>query len=528
MTTTPRYTAALLAALILPMALTGKPAPASAQADNQTFIAKLKEIDEVANRGPFKPNWKSLETFQAPQWYVDGKFGIFIHWGVYCVPGFGNEWYPRNMYQPDAPEFKHHVETYGPQLQFGYKDFIPKFKAEKFDPRQWSKLFKDAGAKFIVPVGEHHDGFPMYDCSFTEWSAAKMGPKRDVIGELAQAFKREGLVFGASSHRAEHWWFFDGGMTFDSDVKDTRYAGLYGPARDRKKAEDKIQLPDEAFLDDWLVRTCELVDKYQPQLIWFDWWIAQPVFHPRLQKFAAYYYNRGAEWKKGVAINYKKHGGESFPDKAGVLDIERGQLAAIRPYFWQTDTAVAKNSWGYVQKQDYKTVDSIVDDLVDIVSKNGALLLNIGPKPDGTIPEQEQNMLLEIGRWLKINGEAIYGTRPWKTFGEGPTQVVEGSFGDTKRKAFTGEDIRFTTKVGALYAIDLSWPDNGKLVVKSLAKIPGKTQGDVKRVRLLGHSGNLDWKQSAGGLVVTLPAQRPCEHAFAFEISGEGLTPVHP
>jgi alpha-L-fucosidase len=528
MKTTLSYTTALFAAPILLMAMTEEPTWAPAAAENPKFTAKLKAIDEVANQGPFKPNWQSLETFQAPQWYVDGKFGIFIHWGVYCVPAFGNEWYPRNMYQPGSPEFKHHVETYGLQLRFGYKDFISKFKAEKFDPRQWAGLFRDAGAKFVVPVAEHHDGFPMYDYSFTEWSAARMGPRRDVIGELARALSGEGLVFGASSHRAEHWWFFDGGTAFDSDVKDSKYAGLYAPARDRKKAEDQTQPPDKEFLDDWLVRTCELVDKYQPQLIWFDWWIAQPAFHSHLQKFAAYYYNRGVQWKKGVAINYKKHGGESFPDKAGVLDIERGQLAAIRPYFWQTDTAVAKNSWGYVQNQDYKTVDSVVDDLVDIVSKNGALLLNIGPKPDGTIPKHEQSMLLEIGRWLKINGEAIYGTRPWKTFGEGPTQVVEGSFGDTKRKAFTGEDIRFTTKEGALYVIELAWPDNAKLVVKSLAKIPGQTQGDVKRVRLLGHPGKLDWKQSAEGLVVALPAQRPCDHAFAFEIAGERLTPVSP
>jgi alpha-L-fucosidase len=525
--TTSRTVALLAAAFLAVAATTGVPEGTLAASDNPKFTARLKEIDEVAGRGPFKPNWQSLESFQVPLWYVNGKFGIFVHWGVYSVPAFGNEWYPRNMYQHGSPEFKHHVETFGPQLQFGYKDFIPKFKAEKFDPREWARLFQDSGAKFVVPVAEHHDGFPMYDYAFTEWSAAKMGAKRDVIGELAQAVKGEGLVFGASSHRAEHWWFFDGGMTFDSDVKDARYAGLYGPARDRKKAEDHSQLPDDEFLNDWLVRTCDLVDKYQPQLIWFDWWIAQLVFHPRLQKFAAYYYNRGVQWKKGVAINYKKHGGESFPDKAGVLDIERGQLAAIRPYFWQTDTAVAKNSWGYVQNQDYKTVDSIVDDLVDIVSKNGALLLNIGPKPDGTIPEHEQSMLLEIGRWLKINGAAIYGTRPWKIFGEGSTQVVEGSFGDTKRKPFTGEDIRFTTRAGKLYAIDLAWPDTGKLVVKSLAKTPGRVQGNVGSVRLLGHSGKLDWKQSTEGLVVTLPAQRPCDHAFAFEITGEGLTPVN-
>jgi Alpha-L-fucosidase len=208
--TTPSYTAALLGALIVVVAMMVglNRAPAAAQADNPKFAEKLKEIDAVAGRGPFKPDWQSLEAFQVPQWYQDGKFGIFIHWGAYSVPAFGSEWYPRNMYQQGSPEFKHHVDTYGPQSRFGYKDFIPLFKAEKFAPRQWARLFRDAGAKFVVPVAEHHDGFPMYDYTFTEWSAAKMGPGRDVINELAQAVGEERLVFGTSSHRAEHWWFF--------------------------------------------------------------------------------------------------------------------------------------------------------------------------------------------------------------------------------------------------------------------------------------------------------------------------------
>jgi alpha-L-fucosidase len=479
------------------------------------FDEYLKKIDDVANRGPFKPNWQSLEAFQVPAWYIDGKFGIFIHWGAYSVPGFGNEWYPRNMYQEGSKEFKHHLEAFGPQLKFGYKDFLPMFKAEQFNADQWAALFKESGARFVVPVAEHHDGFPMYDYSFTDWSAAKMGPHRDVVGQLAAALRKQGLVLGASSHRAEHWWFFDQGMKFDSDVRDPKYAGLYGPARDQKAAENQSAPPDQAYLNDWLVRTCELVDKYQPQLIWFDWWIAQPAFHPYLQKFSSYYYNRGKEWNKEVAINYKKHGGESFPDKAGVLDIERGQLAEIRPFFWQTDTSVSKNSWGYVQNQDYKTVDSIVDDLVDIVSKNGALLLNIGPKPDGTIPEPERKMLQEIGAWLKVNGEAIYGTRPWRVFGEGPTQVVSGPFADTKRKPFTSEDFRFTTKGPTLYAIALAWPDNGKLLVKGLAKGGAAA---VKQVTLLGHGGSLDWKQTDQGLEASLPPAKPCDYAFALKI----------
>ena len=376
----------------------------------------LQTIAEVIAAGPFEATWESLQAgYQIPAWYEDAKFGLFIHWGAYCVPAFGSEWYPRNMYQEGTPEFKHHIETYGPQTEFGYKDFLPQFKAENFDARQWAALFQEAGARFIMPVAEHHDGFPMYDTDLSEWSAAKMGPKRDVIGELADAVRAQGMVFSASSHRAEHWWFFDGGRKFPSDVSDPQFAGLYAPAQpapadwgDPKQGEP----PTTAFLEDWLLRTCEIVDKYRPQVLWFDWWIEHYAFVPYLQKFAAFYYNRGAEWGVGVAINYK-YG--AMPDGLGVFDIERGQLSGIRPLFWQNDTSVSKNSWGYVANQDYKEVGEIVSDLVDIVSKNGALLLNIGPKADGTIPDPEQAMLRQIGGWLKVNGEAIYETRPGKS-----------------------------------------------------------------------------------------------------------------
>src|SRR5579864_843958 len=402
-----------------------------AQSYDQRVASALSRVDHAVAAGPFRAAWPSLESYRVPAWYRDAKFGIFIHWGVYSVPAFDNEWYPRNMYVEGSPAFKHHVATFGPQSKFGYKDFIPRFRAEHFDAKHWAELFRKAGAKYVVPVAEHHDGFPMYDCSFTDWSAAKMGPKRDIIGLLAAAVRKQGLHFGASSHRAEHWWFFNGGMQFDSDVRDPRYAGLYGPAK-----PDKTE-PDDAYLKDWLARTAEIVDKYQPDLIWFDWWIEQPVFRPYLQRFAAYYYDRAAHEHKRVTINYKK---ESFPEQAAVLDIERGQLDDIRPLFWQTDTSIDKRSWGYIQNPDYKSAGEIVGDLIDIVSKNGALLLNIGPRPDGTIPEEQEKILLQIGEWLTTNGEAIYKTRPWRVYGEGTTKVVGGSFKDTARKAFTSED----------------------------------------------------------------------------------------
>ncbi len=462
--------------------------------------------------GPFAPTWESLENYTVPDWYLDGKFGIFIHWGVYSVPAFGNEWYPRQMYLQGAGEFAHHVATYGPHTKFGYKDFIPMLTAEKYDPDHWANLFRQAGAKFVVPVAEHHDGFPMYDTGLSAWCAAKMGPKRDLIGELAVAVRKQWLTFGVSSHRAEHWWFFNGGMKYDSDVQDPRYAGLYGPAQPQE-----LQ-PNQEFLDDWLARCCELVDKYQPQLFWFDWWIEEPAFKPYLKQFAAYYYNRAVQWDRGVAINYKN---EAYPPKAAVFDVERGQLSDINPHFWQTDTAVSKNSWGYIANQDYKTAGAIVGDLVDIVSKNGALLLNIGPRPDGTIPDEDEQILLEIGRWLWVNGEAIYGTRPWKVFGEGPTHIASGGFTDTHRADFTGGDIRFTTKGNALYAIILAWPASGETTIQSLGTNLRLYPGEVGNVQLLGSGQPVKWSRGKHGLKVRLPDQKPCDHCFALKITGK-------
>jgi alpha-L-fucosidase len=490
---------------------------ASDQTYDQKVATALKSVDAGIAQGPFQPSWESLKGYKVPAWYLDAKFGIFIHWGVYSVPAFDSEWYPRKMYMPDSPVFKHHVETYGPQSKFGYKDFIPRFKAEKFDPDAWAELFRQAGAKYVVPVAEHHDGFPMYDCGFTDWSAAKMGPKRDIVGELAAAVRKQGLHFGASSHRAEHWFFFEGGMRFDSDVRDPRYLSFYGPAQPQRLPGAKHDNPpSKAHMDNWLARSTEIVDKYQPEVVWFDWWIEEPAWKPYLEKFAAYYYNRAAEWKRGVAINYKH---EAFPAQTAVLDIERGKLDAMRPLFWQTDTSVSIKSWGYIDNDQFRSADSLVDDLVDIVSKNGCLLLNIGPKPDGTIPEGARKILLEIGHWLTVNGEAIYGTRPWKIYGEGPTRVVGGSFKDTASQPFTGQDIRFTTKGDIVYAIALAWPESGKLTIKSLAAGSPHMTGDIQSVQLLGWNTPLKWTRNSQGLTVQLPTQKPGDYAFAFKIS---------
>jgi len=497
----------------------------SGQSQSNPEAQKLASVKHEADHGPFQSNWDSLSHYQIPAWYQDAKFGIFIHWGAYSVPAFGSEWYPREMYIPGMPKkvYEHHLQTNGPLDKFGYKDFIPLFKGEKFDPVAWARLFKESGARYVIPVAEHHDGFPMYDSAYTVWNAAKMGPKRDVIAELSRSIRAEGLHFGVSSHRAENWWFYGGGRKIKSDVQDDRYRALYGPARDREESESGKTPPDQSFLDNWLLRCVELVDKYQPEIVWFDWWIASPAFSQNLQIFSAYYYNRSSHWPNMGAINYKAFGGESFPDTAGVLDIERGGLADIRSLYWQTDTSVSKTSWGYVTNQDYKTVNSLVDDLVDIVSKNGCMLLNIGPRPDGTIPEPEQQMLREIGVWLKQNGEAIYDTRPWIKFGEGSTQVADGKMtndAEHRRKDFGKDDVRFTRNGDTVYAILLDWPgDQAKITIRSLT--PAALPNGIKAVTMLGSASPLTWTVDAQGLHVTLPAKAPGLHAYALKITPE-------
>lgn len=396
----------------------------------------MREAEAGARKGPFRPDWAALKAYQSPAWYDNAKFGIFIHWGVFSVPAFGSEWYSRNIYLQGSKEFAHHVATYGPQARSGYKDLIPKFTAPKFDPTGWAKLFRQSGARYVVPVAEHHDGFALYDSKLSDWTAMKMGPKRDLLGELSKAIRAQGLHFGLSSHRAEHNWFFDGGRTFDSDVNDPRYAGLYGPAQVRLPGKDDADVANDwtpvsqAWLDDWLARTTELIDTYQPDLIYFDWWIAHPTFRRSLPTMLAYYYNQGAartEADRGVVVNYKLG---AFPEGAGTLDIERGQLTGIHPTHWQTDTSVSNASWGYIENDTYKSPTFIIHMLADVVAKNGNLMLNIGPRADGSIPDTERGILLAIGKWLKTNGSAIYDSTPWRVYGEGPTGVVGGTFQD--------------------------------------------------------------------------------------------------
>ncbi|MDR2423712.1 MAG: alpha-L-fucosidase [Prevotellaceae bacterium] len=453
----------------------------------------------------FQPNWENMAAnYQFPEWFIDAKFGIFIHWGVCAVPAYETEWYPRHMYEKDSPTYKYHIATYGDHTKFGYKDFIPMFKAEKFNADEWMALFKEAGAKYVVPVAEHHDGFSMYNSDLNEWNSVKMGPKKDIVGLLKAAAEKEGLVFGLSSHRLENAWFYSGGMAFPSDVQDLSIS-LYG--RRGMYSGGKY---DSLTQQDFLKHTHELIDKYQPQLFWFDWTVN--TIPDAFNKFMAYYYNCALDWGKGVVVN-TKHG---YPNNVQVNDLERGKSGVMRKYPWQTDTSVGIKAWCYVKGEKNKTPAQIVHDMVDIVSKNGNLLLNIGPRPDGTITEEQTAVLRNIGKWLKVNGEAIYGSRCWAKAGEGETGGTEGSFTDSLATAYTAADMRFTTKGNNFYAIVLNWNDDG-VVIKSLDK-NAVADAKLSEVKMLGSNEKLTWTQTDEGLKISFPKSRPCEYAYVLKL----------
>ena len=468
----------------------------------------LAQIDRVIAKGPYHADWNSLSDRKTPDWYYKGKFGIFIHWGVYSVPAFGNEWYSRNMYVEGSKEFNHHVETYGSQKDFGYKDFIPMFDGKQFDPAEWIRLFKRAGARFIMPVAEHHDGFAMYATDFNRWNAAEMGPRRNVIGELKEASEKNGIVFCASSHRAEHFFFMNGGRTFNSDVNDPAYTDFYGPAvYDERYAGDSVHVnsadPDvwgapEEYLEDWLCRTCELIDRYQPKILYFDWWIHNRTFKPYLKKLAAYYYNRAAEWGAEVTIDYKHH---AYPPTAATYDVERGSISGIAQRPWQSDTAIGVNSWGYTKDNLFKTTYEVLTTLIDVVSKNGMLLLNVGPKPDGTITEEETKVLLETGEWLALNGEGIYDTVPWRFCQEGEHQPSAGVLNE-EAVAYDESDFRFTCKNNIAYAFQMKAPLGTEVLIRSFHR--DRYGPCVKSVKMLGKDVVSGFFADENGLHISL------------------------
>ncbi|WP_075590055.1 alpha-L-fucosidase [Labilibacter marinus] len=489
------------------------------------LFVSCTQIKKEEAKKKYDANWESLKQYEIPTWFQDAKFGIFIHWGPYAVPAFDNEWYPRHMYQDSIlwhqtdstlskvgkhPVFTHHESTYGHPSIFGYKDFIPMFKAEKFDADAWLNLFKKAGAKYVVPVAEHHDGFAMYASKYTRWNAKDMGPKTDIIKEIKEASERAGLRFGVSSHFAFNWDYYNHEDRFDTG--NPEFSDLYGPAHSRYA---KV---NNEFLQLWWNRTTDIIDQYNPEILWFDFYWDRPEFNEYHKKLAAYYYNMGEETGNEVVLQSKNMGMESFPEGTNVLDIERGKLSDIRKDTWQTDTSVGKNSWCHINNWDSKTANELIDDLIDIVSKNGTMLLNVGPKADGIIPQDQADVLLNMGKWLNINGEAIYNTRPWKIYGEGPTKSEEGHHSEANNESSTSKDIRYTTKDDILYASVLDYPENGVFILKSLAQDNVYESRVPQSIDFISGNNKIEWEQNREGLKIEVLGDKPGEAAFVFKI----------
>jgi alpha-L-fucosidase len=465
-----------------------------------TTLILASTLTAADPKGPIEPNWDSVRAhYQYPEWFRDAKFGIFLHWGLYSVPAHGSEWYVQHMYN-DAGTIEWHLEHFGPPDKFGYKDFIPLFTAANFNPTQWAELFRKAGAKYVMLTAEHHDGFAMWDSALTKWNAKQMGPKRDLVGDLGQAVRAQGLKYGLSNHRMEHYSFIRPKEGLKTDLADPEWVEFYSVANRSPEAYAR-------FLADWVARNKELIDKYRPDTLYFDNGVNARTLDPQKLEVASYYYNRALEWKKQVSILTK----DDAYLAGTVKDYEREMRGPVtlQENPWEVDDSVGYR-WGYLTNDTYWRVSDIVWRLVENVSRNGNLLLNFGPRSDGTFDETQTQLMLGIGKWLDVNGEAIYNTRPWTKFGEGAAL--------NNKPAYTASDIRFTTNGDTLYAILMAWPGE-KAVITSLAS--GQSlQGSIGKVELLGHKGDLKFTQDAQGLTVALPADEPCQYAFALKITG--------
>lgn len=474
----------------------------------------------------YKADWESLLKYETPEWFKDAKFGIFIHWGPTTVPAFDSEWYGFHMHKEGTVDalgnpakkpsraYKYHVETFGKPEEFGYTKFIPMFKAEKFDAKAWVDLFEEAGAKYVVPVGEHCDGFAMYDSKITRWNSVNMGPKRDIVGEIFKEARARGMKVGVSSHYAFgwHWWTYkDGFETVDPKLKDFYF-----------DAHDPWEEVSPKFVKHWYNRSMDMMKQYKPDLFWFDLGFSEPEYEEYRKKLLANYYNQGLKNNQEVVLNYKNIKYKPIPDGAAVLDVESGKLDRIREEAWQTDMSLGGWRWGWCAGYELRPASGYINDLIDIVSKNGCLLLNVAPDKHGVISKEQVAVLKEIGAWLKINGEAIYGTRPFAVFGQGPTNAKMVLHGNTKDKGFTSDDIRYTQKGQDIYAFMMQWEDGREVLsLDALGSEDRIINDKIKEVSILGSDTKVNWIQKKNELVIALPANNPVKNAVCFKVTLE-------
>lgn len=485
---------------------------------------RTPEGDKQVEFKEYEPNWESLSTHEeAPQWFVDAKFGIYFHWGVYSVPEFGNEWYPRHMYKEGRKEFEHHKKTYGSQSEFGYHDFVPQFKAEHFDANEWVQLFKKSGAKFAGPVAQHHDGFAMWKSKVNPWNVYEKGPKRDITGELALAIKESDMKLITTFHHAknlqrnadnpDYWDGFNSHYPYKPEYatssKDPELSKLYG------------NIPEDEFNDYWSDQIKEVVDQYSPDMIWFDSWF-NFIPEKKVQEMCAYYFNSSVKKGQNVLIGYKQ---SDLPKEVGVQDIEQGGRRDITERPWMTDITLSTKSWSYINGQTYKPTTMVLRNLIDVVSKNGVVLLNISPKSDGTIPQEQRKVLGEMGDWFSKYGEAIYNTKPWDLYGFGTAAAGEGHFGGQSATVeYTAADIRFTQSKDekSMYLIFLGKPTaSEKVALRLLAKHRYCPHSEIKRITLLGTDVQAEYELTDENFTLTIPNAPMNELATVFKFELE-------
>jgi alpha-L-fucosidase len=520
-------------------------------------LQALPAVEPMA-AGPFQPNWDSLKQYKAPDWYRNAKFGIWAHWTAQCVPEQG-DWYARNMYMEGSADYKYQVAHYGHPSQVGFKDIDNLWRAENWDPNKLIDLYKRAGAQFFVALANHHDNLDCFDSSYQPWNSMNVGPHKDIVGTWAKAARAAGLRFGVSVHASHAWSWYEvaqgsdktgplAGVPYDGKLTKADGKGLWWEGLDPQDlyaqnhtpgtklvwdwdASKGSSVPDAAYCTKFYNRTVDLINKYHPDLLYFDDTVLPlyPISDVGL-KIAAHYYNSNQAQHDGQlqAVMLGK-GLNPEQRQCMVWDIERGTSDRIEPLPWQTDTCIG--SWHYslatFEKHRYKTADAVIHTLCDIVSKNGCLQLSIPVKGDGTIDSDEVAFLQEMAKWMDVNKEAIFDTRPWSIYGEGPstqtgTAARAGNFNEGRTKPLTAADIRFTANGDTLYAIAMGWPADGKLTIKSLATGSPNYTGDLGDVHLLGSDEKLKCVRDENGLTITLPEQKPGDHAFVFKIQHAG------
>ena len=551
-------------AIVLPMLVHPAGVSAATSIKLPTAIAAAANSanpkEEPVTAGKFVPSWDSLTQYETPEWFRDAKFGIWAHWTAQCVPEQG-DWYARSMYlqhdidpktgkeRNSTRKYTYHVEHYGHPSKVGFKDIDNLWRAENWDPAKLVNLYKKAGAKYFVALANHHDNLDCYDSTYQEWNTLKVGPHKDLVGGWAQATRDAGLRFGVTVHAARTWdWLdvahgadttgplagvpYDGNLT-KADGKGQWWEGLdpvelYGPA-----GAARTPAARQAYNLKFFNRTMDLINKYKPDLLYFDDGGLPLISQSPTWglKIAAHLYNSSAQWHGQNEAVMNTKGLKEKERKCLVRDIERGKNEVIDPNVWQTDTCIG--DWHYnryvLDHHSYKKAANVIPMLIDIVSKNGNLLLNVPLTGAGTADSDEIAFLEDMAKWMAVNGDGIYATRPWKVYGEGPSTLPDvidekGHFGgqkDVSSKPFTAEDFRFTvSKDGkTIHAIALGWPAGGRLLIKSLAKKSPYEPGEIRGVKLLGCDQDLAFTRDATGLSITVPDQKPCDYAYVFELT---------